>query len=243
MIDLYYWTTPNCHKITVCLEEMGIPYRIIPINIGKGDQLTPEFLAVAANNRVPAIVDHDPPGGGALISIFESGAILLYLAEKSKMLIPMDIAGRAAALQWLFWQAAGLGPMSGQYIHFAVYAGEKLPYAVKRYEREVNRLFGVLNRRLSSVRYVAGETYSIADIINYPYISVYQHIHQDIEEFPHLKRWIDEISTRPAVQRAYARASAVNSERPRPLTEDERRILFGQSSSTFDAAQPSIRAV
>src|SRR5207249_4899190 len=169
MIDLYYWTTPNGHKITMFLEEAGLPYRIIPINIGKGDQFKPEFLAVSPNNRIPAIVDTKPAKGGKPISLFESGAILLYLAEKTGKFIPADLAGRAEVLQWLFWQMGGLGPMAGQNHHFAHYAKDKIPYAIDRYVQETNRLYGVLNKRLADRPFVAGKDYSIADMASYPW--------------------------------------------------------------------------
>jgi GSH-dependent disulfide-bond oxidoreductase len=173
MIDLHYWTTPNGHKVTIFLEEAGLPYRIVPVNISKGDQFKPDFLAISPNNRIPAIVDHEPVGGGAPISIFESGAILLYLAEKTRRFLPADPQGRVEVTQWLFWQMAGLGPMAGQNHHFSNYAPEKLPYAINRYVSETNRLYGVLNRRLADRPFIAG-TYSIADMAAYPWIVPYK---------------------------------------------------------------------
>src|SRR6516165_4673108 len=210
MIDLYYWTTPNGHKVTMFLEETGLPYKIVPVNIGGGDQFKPDFLAISPNNRMPAIVDHEPQDGGAPISVFESGAILLYLAEKTGEFIPAGLRGRAEVLQWLFWQMGGLGPMAGQNHHFSVYAPEKLPYAIDRYVNETNRLYGVLNKRLSDRPFVAGD-YSIADMAAYPWIVPHERQGQKLEDFPHLKRWFEAIRQRPAVQRAYARAKEINT--------------------------------
>ncbi len=227
MIDFYYWTTPNGHKVTMFLEEAKLPYKIIPVNISAGDQFKPEFLAVAPNNRIPAIVDHAPAGGGAPISIFESGAILLYLAEKTGRLIPADIGGRADTLQWLFWQMGGLGPMAGQNYHFKQYAPEKLPYAIDRYVNETNRLYGVLNRRLADRRFVAGD-YSIADMASYPWIVPHERQGQNLDDFPHLKRWYREIAARPATTRAYAVAREINTQPT--VTEEARKILFGQTA-------------
>ena len=197
MLDLYYWGTPNGYKIKVFLEEAGLPYNLHQVDIGKGDQFKPEFLAIAPNNRIPAIVDNDPKGGGAPISLFESGAILLYLAEKTGRFIPADIRGRAEVLQWLFWQMGGLGPMAGQNGHFNVYAPEKIPYAMERYTRETTRIYGVLNKRLADRKFIAGD-YSIADMASYPWIVPYKNHKQDINAFPHLKRWFDVVAARPA---------------------------------------------
>ena len=227
MIDFYYWTTPNGHKVTMFLEEAKLPYKIIPVNISAGDQFKPEFLAVAPNNRIPAIVDHAPAGGGAPISIFESGAILLYLAEKTGRFIPADTGGRADTLQWLFWQMGGLGPMAGQNHHFKQYAPEKLPYAIDRYVNETNRLYGVLNRRLADRRFVAGD-YSIADMASYPWIVPHERQGQNLDDFPHLKRWYHEIAARPATTRAYAVAREINTQPT--VTEEARKILFGQTA-------------
>ncbi len=226
MIDFYYWDTPNGYKVQVFLEETGLAHKIIPVNIGKGDQFKPEFLAISPNNRIPAIVDNDPQGGGAPISLFESGAILLYLAEKTGLFIAKDIRGRAEVLQWLFWQMAGLGPMAGQNGHFNVYAPEKIPYAVDRYTRETTRLYGVMNTRLADRPYLAGE-YSIADMACYPWIVPYKRHLQDINAFPHLKRWFDDIGKRPAVVKTYA---TVDESYKKPMTEAERKILFGQTA-------------
>jgi GST-like protein len=229
MIDLYYWTTPNGHKITMFLEETGLPYKIIPVNIGTGDQFKPDFLAVSPNNRIPAIADNDPAGGGAPISVFESGAILLYLAEKTGKFILGDVRGRVEVLQWLFWQMGGLGPMAGQNHHFSVYAREKLPYAIDRYVNETNRLYGVLNKRLSDRPFVAGD-YSIADMAAYPWIVPHERQGQKLEDFPHLKRWFEAIKARPATVRAYERAKEINTQ-PAISTEEARKILFGQTAA------------
>lgn len=229
MIDLFYWTTPNGHKITLFLEEVGLPYHIVPVNIGKGEQFDPGFLAISPNNRIPAIVDRAPAGGGEPIALFESGAILLYLAEKTGKLIPSDIRGRAEVTQWLFWQMGGLGPMAGQNHHFSNYAPEKLPYAIDRYVKETNRLYGVLNKRLADRPYVAGD-YSIADIAAYPWIVPYERQGQKLEDFPHLKRWFEAIRERPATVRAYAKAQEINTQ-PTVMTEESRRVLFGQTAA------------
>jgi GSH-dependent disulfide-bond oxidoreductase len=210
LIDLYYWTTPNGHKITLFLEEAGLAYNIHPVDISKGDQFKPEFLAVAPNNRIPAIVDHAPAGGGAPIAIFESGAILLYLAEKSGQLLPGDLRGRVEVLQWLFWQVGGLGPMAGQNHHFGTFAPERIPYAIDRYVKETARLYGVLDRRLADRAFVAGEIYTIADISIYPWIVPYERQRQNLGDFPNLKRWFDALAQRPGTVRAYARAHEFN---------------------------------
>jgi GST-like protein len=233
MIDLHYWTTPNGHKVTIFLEETGIPYRIVPVNIGKGEQFTPEFLAIAPNNRIPAIVDHEPIGGGKPISLFESGAILLYLADKVGKLIPQHPHGRAEVLQWLFWQMGGLGPMAGQNGHFRSATPEKLPYAIDRYTNETNRLFGVLDRRLADRAFVAGDDYSIADIASYPWVVPYERLGQSLNEFPNLHRWLDTIRARPATQRAYALVDQVNPNAAAPQTEEARRILYGQTAAVL----------
>ena len=210
MIDLYYWTTPNGHKVSLFLEEAGLPYKVHPINIGQGDQFKPDFLKIAPNNRIPAIVDHDPTDGGAPISLFESGAILLYLAEKTGQFIPKDLRGRQEALQWLFWQMGGLGPMAGQNHHFSQFAPEKIPYAIKRYVDETARLYGVLDRRLADRAFVAGEDYSIADMAIYPWIVSHKWQSQRLEDFPHVQRWFNSIKERPATVRAYELVQKVN---------------------------------
>ncbi len=227
MIELSYWTTPNGHKITMFLEETGLPYRIVPVNISKGDQFRPEFLAIAPNNRIPAIVDYEPTGGGAPISVFESGAILLYLAEKSGQFLPDDARGKAEVTQWLMWQMGGLGPMAGQNHHFVQYAPEKIPYAIDRYVKETNRLYGVLNKRLADREFVAG-AYSIADMAAYPWIVPWKRQNQNLDEFPNLRRWFEAIRARPATVRAYAIADDVN--KSATVTEDSRAVLFGQTA-------------
>jgi GSH-dependent disulfide-bond oxidoreductase len=234
MIDLHYWTTPNGHKITMFLEEAGLAYAIKPVNISSGDQFKPEFLAIAPNNRIPAIVDHAPTGGGAPISIFESGAILLYLAEKTGQFIPADPRGRVEVLQWLFWQMGGLGPMAGQNHHFAIYAPEKLPYAIDRYVKETNRLYGVLNKRLSDRDYMAGADYSIADMAAYPWVVPWKRQGQNLDDFPHVRRWFDAIRARPATARAYAIADQINQQPS--VTEESKKILFGQTAANVTAA-------
>lgn len=232
MIDLYYWTTPNGHKVTMFLEEAGLPYRIHPVNISKGEQFAPDFLAIAPNNRIPAIVDNDPKGGGAPVSLFESGAILLYLAEKTGKFIPTDLRGRAEALQWLFWQMGGLGPMAGQNHHFSQYAPEKIPYAIERYVKETNRLYGVLNKRLADREFIVGD-YSIADMAAYPWVVPHERQGQKLEDFPHLKRWFEAIKARPATLRAYAKAAEINSQPT--VSEEAKKILFGQTADSVKA--------
>ncbi len=231
MIDLYYWTTPNGHKITIFLEEARVPYRIIPVNIGAGEQFKPNVLAISPNNRIPAIVDNAPADGGAPIGVFESGAILLYLAEKTGQFLPADVRGRVEVTQWLFWQIGGLGPMAGQNHHFAQYAPERIPYATERYLKETNRLYGVLNRRLADRSFIAGE-YSIADMASYPWIVPHKAQAQNLDDFPHLRRWFETMRERPAVKRAYERAREIN-ERP-VVTEEAKAILFGQTAATLD---------
>jgi GST-like protein len=227
MIELSYWTTPNGHKITIFLEEAGTEYKIVPVNISKGEQFTPEFLAIAPNNRIPAILDTAPADGGAPISIFESGAILEYLADKEQKFLPAAPRARFEVLQWLYWQMAGLGPMAGQNHHFVQYAPEKLPYAMERYIKETNRLYGVLNKRLADREFIAGD-YSIADMACYPWIVPHERQQQRLEDFPNLKRWFEAIAARPAVQRAYALAKDVNQ--GPTVTEEARAILFGQAA-------------
>jgi GST-like protein len=212
------------------LEETGVAYRIVPVNIGKGEQFQPEFLRIAPNNRIPAIVDQEPQGGGPPVSVFESGAILLYLAKKTGKLIPSDLRGEVETLQWLFWQMAGLGPMAGQNHHFAQYAPEKIPYAIDRYVKETNRLYGVLNHRLADRPYIVGPAYTIADIASYPWIVPHERQQQNLDDFPHLKRWFNEVKARPATVRAYARAAEINTQSS--VTEESRAILFGQTAAT-----------
>jgi GST-like protein len=232
MIDVHYWTTPNGHKITMFLEETGLAYKLFGINIGKGDQFKPEFLALSPNNRIPAIVDREPAGGGAPIAVFESGAILLYLAEKTGKFIAKDIRGRVQVLEWLFWQMANLGPNSGQNNHFSNYAQEKIPYAMDRYRNEVNRLYGVMNKRLAAHAYLGGSDYSIADMASYPWIVPYERQGQDLNDFPHIKRWFEAIRDRPATVRAYAKAKEINPNPGGIRTAEERAILFGQTAAS-----------
>jgi GST-like protein len=234
MIDLFYWTTPNGHKVTMLLEETGLPYRIIPVNIGKGEQFSEEFLRIAPNNRIPAIVDHAPRDGGPPLSVFESGAILLYLADATGRFIPGDLRGRNDSLQWLFWQMAGLGPMAGQNHHFSRYAPEKISYAIERYVKETSRLYAVLDQRLADREFIADE-YSVADMACYPWIVPHERQQQKLEHFPHLSRWFEQIKARPATQRAYARAGEINTEPT--MSEEAKRVLFGQDASSVRRRQ------
>jgi GST-like protein len=233
MIELYYWPTPNGHKITMFLEETSLPYTIHPVNIGTGEQFKPDFLKIAPNNRMPAIIDHEPPGGGEPIPVFESGAILLYLAEKTGRFIPGDIRGRKTALEWLFWQMGGLGPMAGQNHHFSAYAPEKLPYAIDRYVKETNRLYGVLNRQLADRDFLA-EDYSIADMACYPWIVPWERQGQDLDDFPHLKRWFETIRDRPGTMAAYRKGEPWSN--PAPMSDEQKQILFGQTAATISGA-------
>ncbi|MCM2307874.1 MAG: glutathione S-transferase N-terminal domain-containing protein [Sulfuritalea sp.] len=233
MIDLYYWTTPNGHKVTLFLEEAGLPYRIVPINIGKGEQFAADFLKISPNNRIPAIVDHAPADGGAPLPVFESGAILLYLADKTGQFIAPDLRRRNETLQWLFWQMGGLGPMAGQNHHFTQYAPEPIPYAIERYVKETARLYAVLNKHLAGREFIAGD-YSIADMACYPWIVPHERQGQNLDDFPELKRWFAAIRERPATQRAYALAKEIN---PAPVvTAEAKRVLFGQDASTVRPA-------
>ena len=230
MIDLYYCGTPNGLKMKLFFEESGLPHRVIAVDLGKGDQFKPEFLAISPNNKIPAMVDHDPVDGGEPLAFFESGAMLLYLADKIGRFIPTDPRGRLEVTKWLFWQVGGLGPMAGQIGHFNVYAPEKVPYAIDRYTRETNRLYGVLDQRLAGRDFIAGD-YSIADMACYPWI-VPHHAHgQSLEGFPDLKRWFEAVKARPATMRAYASAPESYSKARANLSDDERRILFGQAAA------------
>ncbi len=228
MIDLYYWPTPNGHKITMFLEEAGVDYRVVPVDITAGEQFKPEFLAISPNNRMPAMVDGAPADGGPVVSVFESGAILLYLAEKTGRFLPADLRGRKTALEWLFWQVGGLGPMAGQNHHFSQYAPEKIPYAVERYVKETNRLYGVLDKRLQGRDWIAGD-YSIADMACYPWVVPYERQGQRLEDFPDLKRWFEAVKSRPATIRAYERGEPWRNKPT--ITEESRKILFGQSAT------------
>lgn len=226
MIDLHYWPTPNGHKITLFLEEAQLPYRIIPVDIRRGDQFQPDFLHIAPNNRMPAIVDHEPADGGAPVSVFESGAILLYLAEKTGRFLPADPRGRTEAIQWLMWQMGGFGPMLGQNHHFNRYAPEKIPYAIERYNNETKRLYGVLDKRLQDRDFIAGD-YGVADMACYPWAAAHEWHYVDLADHPNVRRWHDAIKARPATVAAYARADEVGSQH-QEMTEETRRVLFGQ---------------
>ncbi len=228
MIDLHYWPTPNGHKITIFLEEAGLAYTIKPVDIGKGEQFQPEFLKISPNNRMPAIVDHAPSDGGGPLSVFESGAILLYLAEKTGQFLPADLRGRTQVLEWLFWQMGGLGPMAGQNHHFTQYAPEKIPYAIERYQRETERLYGVLDRRLADRAFIA-DAYSIADMAAYPWIVPHKRQGQDLDTLPNVKRWFESIRARAAVVRAYEIGNSISREPV--VNEQSRAILFGQGRS------------
>lgn len=225
MIDLYFWTTPNGYKPLIFLEETGIEHTLRPVDIGKGAQFEPDFLAISPNNRIPAIVDHAPEGDGDAVSVFESGAILTYLAEKTGKFLPTNPAARAEVLQWLFWQMGGLGPMAGQNHHFRNYAPAKIPYAIQRYVDETARLYRVLDTRLADRAFVAGE-YSIADMAIYPWIVPHEAQGQDLYDFPNLKRWFAVMRTRPAVKRAYESGKALNT--APTITEESKKIPFGQ---------------
>ncbi len=223
MIQVWSWPTPNGHKVHIALEELALPYEVIPVNIGAGDQFKPEFLAITPNHRIPAIVDSDGPAGP--LTLFESGAILIYLAEKTGKLMPTDAAARYACLQWLMFQMGGVGPMFGQYNHFANYAPEKLPYAVERYTNEVARLHRVLEARLSKAKWLAGEEYSIADIATFPWIRNADSRGVDLADYPGVKRWHDAIAARPAVERGVA--VLAENRRKGPMSQAERENMFG----------------
>ncbi|MHB0953105.1 MAG: glutathione S-transferase family protein [Allorhizobium sp.] len=224
-IELYYWPTPNGWKISIMLEELGIPYEVHYVNIGKGEQFAPEFLKISPNNRMPAIIDPDGPGGKP-ISIFESGAILQYLGRKYGKFYPADERARVEVDQWLFWQMGGLGPMAGQAHHFRQYAPEKIEYGINRYTNEVNRLYGVMNKRLADRDYLAGENYSIADIACVGWVVPHKNQGQDLDDFPNLKRWFSTVMARPAVERGIA----VGREHRKNIAEDDeaKKVLFGQ---------------
>jgi len=223
MIDTFFWPTGNGKKITIMLEECGLDYRLIPINIGKGDQHTPEFLKISPNNKMPAIIDHDT--GGEPLVIFESGAILTYLAEKTGRFLPADVVGRMRVMQWLFWQVGGLGPMCGQAHFYLHYASEKVPQAMERFQKEVARLYGVLDRELATNEFIAGE-YSIADMAAWPWIFRYDWQGQDLDDFPNIKRWFDQVGARPGVQRGAA-AGAELADMSRQMSEEDKALLFG----------------
>jgi len=231
MIELYYWPTPNGHKITLFLEEAGLDYEIHPVNIGAGDQFKPDFLKIAPNNRMPAIIDRAPADGGEPISVFESGAILLYLANKTDKFFGPGQRAKIEQLQWLMWQMGGLGPMAGQNGHFNVYAPEPVPYAIERYTKETNRLYGVLDRRLEGRAFVGGDLYSIADMAIYPWIVPHEAHKQNLNDFPNIRRWFDAVAARPATIRAYAKGAEVRSY-DAPMTDEQKKILFGQTAAT-----------
>lgn len=224
MIDLYYWPTPNGHKITIFLEEAKLDYKIIPVDITKGDQFKPEFLKISPNNRMPAIVDHTPADNKGPMSLFESGAILTYLGEKTGKFLPQGAREKFKVQEWLFWQVGGLGPMAGQNHHFNNYAPEKIPYAMERYTKETARLYGVLNKQLADHEFIAGN-YSIADMASYPWIVPHKNQGQNLSDFPHLKRWFEAMESREAVKTAYAKGAALDSKAP--MSEEAKKILFG----------------
>jgi len=224
-IDVYSWPTPNGHKIHIALEELGLAYRAIPVDIAKGDQFTPEFLQISPNNKVPALVDPDGPGGKR-IALMESGAILIYLAEKTGKLLPRDARGEMVALQWLSFQMANIGPMLGQVHHFRHYAPEQLPYAIERFTNEAKRLYGVLDRRLAEVEYLTGGIYGIADIATFPWLRSWEKQGIQLPDFPHVERWFNAIAARPAVERGVA-VLAEFARTPKMLSEAEREVLFG----------------
>ena len=229
MIELHYWPTPNGQKIALFLEEAGLDYEIHPVNIGKGDQFKPEFLAFSPNNRMPAIIDRAPADGGEAITVFESGAILTYLGEKTGRFLPGDVRGRKTVMEWLFWQVGGLGPMAGQNHHFSQYAPETIPYAIDRYVKETNRLYGVMDRRLAGNAFLAGADYTIADMASYPWIVPHESQGQKLADFPHLKRWFEAIAARPATARAYAKGEALRNPPPDAAAK---KILFGQTAES-----------
>jgi GST-like protein len=223
MIEVYSWATPNGHKVHIMLEECGLPYRVIPVDIGAGQQFEPDFLAISPNNKIPAIVDPDGPDGQR-ISMFESGAILVYLSAKTGLLMPESVKARYEVLQWLMFQMGGVGPMLGQAHHFRIYAPEKIDYAIERYTNEARRLYGVMDRRLANSRYIGGDQYSIADVAIFPWLRSWKNQGIDWADYPHLKGWFDEVGARPAVQRGVA----VLADQRRPLMDDSARdVLFG----------------
>jgi GST-like protein len=228
MIEVYSWATPNGHKVHIMLEECGLPYRVHPVDIGAGDQFTPAFLAISPNNKIPAIVDPDGPDGRPM-SLFESGAILLYLAGKTGRFLPADTRGKYETLQWLMFQMGGLGPMLGQAHHFRIYAPEKIAYAVERYTNEARRLYGVMNRQIARHRYIAGNEYTIADIAVFPWLRSWKNQGIDWNDYPHLRGWFDEVAARPAVERGVQ----VLADRRKPITDDKaREVLFGPTQYT-----------
>jgi GST-like protein len=241
MYDIHYWPTPNGKKVTILLEELGVPYRIVPCNIGRGDQFKDEFLSIGPNNRMPAMVDHDPAGGGAPISVFESGAMMMYIAEKEGRFLPQDPRGKAEVTQWVIWQMANQGPKTGECGHFRRLGDTQgdQTYAVRRFTDEVNRIYGVLNNRLYDRRYLAGDEYTIADMISYPWTVGWEAQGQDINEFKYFKRWFDELGARPALQRGMA-VTAGPAQDPATLSPEERekwmKLLYNQRARPAPAA-------
>lgn len=233
MIDLHYWPTPNGWKISIMLEECGLPYTVLPVNIGKGDQFKSEFLAISPNNRMPAIVDHLPADGGAPISVFETGAILQYLADKTGKFLSKETRDRSATIEWLMWQMGGLGPMLGQNGHFILYAPEQVPYAIDRYGREALRLYAVLDKQLGKTgAYVAGRDYSIADMAIFPWIATHKAQKITLDNFPHIERWYSELRERPAVAKGMALGKEL---RPAKMDDEAKKLLFGQDANTIKA--------
>ena len=240
MIDLHYWPTPNGWKLSIMLEECALPYRMVPVNIGKGEQFAPEFLAISPNNRMPAIVDTAPAGGGAPVAVFESGACLIYLAEKTVQFMPGDLRGRYQVMQWLMWQMGGLGPMAGQNGHFLLYAPEKIPYAMERYGKEVDRLYGVLDAQLARTgAFVAGAQYSIADIAIFPWVRTHKAQNVALDNFPNVQRWYDALFQRPAVKRGLDLGKEL---RAGAMTDEARKVLFGQTAQSVVAGEHKIEA-
>jgi GST-like protein len=225
---VFYWTTPNGHKITIYLEEVGLPYRLRPVNISTGEQFAAEYLAISPNNKIPALIDHEPPGGSGPLTMFESGAILIYLAERTGQLLPQATHARARVLQWLMWQMGAFGPMLGQNHHFSAYAPERIPYAIERYKKETMRLYRVLDRQLAGRQFIADE-FSIADIAVYPWVVPHQRQQMNLDDFPHVRRWFHELAARDSVRRAYAKGAAINT--TPTVTPESRKVLFGQDGT------------
>jgi GST-like protein len=228
MIDIYFWPTPNGLKLKLFMEETGLPHRLIPVDIGKGEQHKPAYRKISPNGKIPALVDHEPADGGPPLTLFESGALLVYLADKFGKLMPSDLRGRAEVLQWLFWQVGGLGPMAGQNGHFRVYAPTEISYAIERYTKEVHRLFGVMDQRLADREFLVGG-YSIADVACYPWVVPYKQQGQNLEDFPHLKRWFNSIAARPATVRTYQGVAPPYQRDRGSVTDEERKHLFEHS--------------
>ncbi|SLN75530.1 glutathione S-transferase N-terminal domain-containing protein [Oceanibacterium hippocampi] len=226
MIDLYYWPTPNAWKVSILLEELGVPYRLKPVSIGEGKQFAPEFLKISPNNKIPAIVDHDPAGSGAPLAIFESGAILTYLAEKHGRFLPADVEGKFRVLQWVFWQVGAVGPTAGQVHHFTDYAPERIAYATERFTNELHRLYGVLDHALAGESHIAGD-YSIADMACWPWFRLHRQEGIRIAEFPNVQRWLDALAARPALNRGFRLGTELKGGKP-TMTEEAKKILLGQ---------------